>query len=334
MKWTIERVNEWRRKTGWLLGFNYVPSTAVNTTEMWQFDTFDKETIKRELEHAVSTGFNSCRVFLQYLVWDNERDQFLEIFSNFCDTADSSGLSVMPILFDDCAFAGKEPYLGAQDKPKPGVHNSCWTPSPGPVISDDPSAEHNLREYVSSVIGAFANDRRIVIWDIYNEPGNNNRSEKCLPLLEKAFGWARDVSPSQPLTAGVWNNDGYNNRFIELSDIISYHDYLPVTDSKMLLLRLKQYKRPVYCTEWLHRHNGNIVECHLPLYGREIDGAYSWGLFTGKTQTNLRWQTMSGEPEANPEIWQQDLFYNDGRPYREEEIAYIKRFAKEKIINC
>lgn len=43
----------------------------------------------------------------------------------------------MPVLFDDCAFSHKEPYLGKQDYPTKGVHNSGWTPSPGFRIADD-----------------------------------------------------------------------------------------------------------------------------------------------------------------------------------------------------
>ena len=66
MRWTEQKAREWREKTGYLLGFNYVASTAVNSTEMWQKETYDKETIKKELALGAETGYNSCRVFLQY----------------------------------------------------------------------------------------------------------------------------------------------------------------------------------------------------------------------------------------------------------------------------
>ncbi len=40
------------------------------------------------------------------------------------------GLSVMPVLFDDCAFdAGRDPYLGKQDDPMPGTSNVRWVPN-------------------------------------------------------------------------------------------------------------------------------------------------------------------------------------------------------------
>ena len=43
MRWTEEKANEWQKKTGWLFGFNYVTSIAVNSTEMWQKETYDKK---------------------------------------------------------------------------------------------------------------------------------------------------------------------------------------------------------------------------------------------------------------------------------------------------
>ena len=331
MKWSIEKANKWHKEKGWLLGFNYVPSSAVNSTEMWQAITYDRETIKCELKLAARTGFNSCRVFLQYLVWENERERFIETLSDFCGIAETYGLSVMPILFDDCAFSGLQPYLGPQNPPRHGVHNSGWTPSPGSLIADDPSKEPSLCEYVKSVIGAFKDDNRIVIWDLYNEPGNNNRGSIGLTLLDKAFGWAREIDPSQPLTVGAWIDEDYNIRFAELSDVLSFHDYRPIEESRGLIKKLKQYNRPIYCTEWLCRQNGNTFESHLPLYTSEIAGAYNWGMFLGKTQTNLCGSTIFGEPDANPELWQHDLFYTDGRPYRQEEITFIENFAAEKI---
>ena len=60
-KWSCERANEWYEKNGWFLGCNYAPSTAVNQLEMWEADTFDPETIERELEWA--EGLVHCAYF-------------------------------------------------------------------------------------------------------------------------------------------------------------------------------------------------------------------------------------------------------------------------------
>ena len=49
MRWTEQKAWEWQKKAGPLTGFNYVASTAVNSTEMWQKETYDRETVKKEL---------------------------------------------------------------------------------------------------------------------------------------------------------------------------------------------------------------------------------------------------------------------------------------------
>ena len=326
MRWTEQKAWEWQKRTGRLVGFNYVTSTAVNSTEMWQTETFDSKTIKRELELGAKTGYNSCRIFLQYIVWEKERDSFLETLGEFCKIAASTGISVMPILFDDCAFSGKEPYWGKQKPPSPGVHNSGWTPSPGKSIADNPEKEQDLCDYVKNVIGSFKDNKCIAIWDLYNEPGNNGRKDKCLPLLEKSFEWARSTGPVQPLTAGIWEYKDYDLSFAGLSDIISYHDYCPLAESEKKIELLKKYNRPLLCTEWLHRQGGNTFQNHLPLYNRENIGIYNWGLVNGKTQTHLDWSTMNGTPDASPKIWQHDIFYPDGAPYDENEIELIRRY--------
>ena len=261
---------------------------------------------------------------MQYIIWETERGGFTETFGDFCGIAYSSGISVMPILFDDCAFAGKEPYPGAQDPPVWGVHNSGWTPSPGGLIADNPEKERDLCDYVKDITGSFNKSKYIIAWDLYNEPGNNGRGEKSLPLLKKAFSWARESGPEQPLTAGIWEFKDYDLSFAGLSDIISYHDYTPLEQSAQKIEALKKYNRPILCTEWLHRPAGNTFQSHLPLYRRENIGVYNWGLVNGKTQTHLNWATMNGAPDASPDIWQHDIFYPDGAPYDAAEIKLIQ----------
>jgi hypothetical protein len=80
------------------------------------------------------------------------------------------------------------------------------------------------------------------------------------------------------------------------------------------------------CTEWLLRQGGSTFETHLPIFAKELAGAYNWGLVAGKTQTNLHW----GKEDANPEIWQHDLYYPDGKPYNRAEIEFIKKHLFEK----
>ncbi len=64
-----------------------------------------------------------------------------------------------------------------------------------------------LETYVKDMLRTFQKDQRILLWDLYNEPGNSNYQNKSLVLLKNVFQWSREINPSQPLTAGVWNKD-------------------------------------------------------------------------------------------------------------------------------
>jgi hypothetical protein len=326
--WPESAANRWYDGLGFIFGFNYVTSTAVNATQMWQKETFDPANIQRELKMGAETGYNSCRVFLPFIVWENDAEGFLERFDEFLAIADDCGLSVMPILFDDCAFAGKEPYIGPQDPPVKGVTNSGWTSSPGFHKADDPSYLPALEAYVTAVMTAHKDDRRIIVWDLYNEPGNSERGDKCIPLLKNVFTWARACRVFQPLTVAVWHPKGadyeYEQTILNESDIISFHEYGDKEKAEQIIRRLRVYGRPLFCTEWLNRPGGSRFESHLPLWIQENVAAYQWGLFAGKTQTYLHWEKDNNPPDGMPEIWQHDIFHNDGTPYDPEEMAFIR----------
>jgi hypothetical protein len=328
--WSTEKANQWYKEKKWILGFNYVTSTAVNSTEMWQNESFDAGAVERELALASRCGYNSCRVFLQYLVWREEGKVFEGNFERFLGIAGKNNITVLPIFFDDCAFAGKEPFLGEQDEPRPGIHNSGWTPSPGFTAADDPACEESLKSYVQSLVKAHGDDGRIIAWDLYNEPGNSGREGKSLDLLTKTFAWARDCNPGQPLTSGIYVWKDYDLACAGLSDIISFHDYGNAENTKTRIKSLKQYGRPLLCTEWLHRPKGNTIEGHLPLYKAEHIGTYHWGLVNGKTQTHLNWDKSKNTAEGTP-LWQHDIFTGDLKPYSEKETAFIKELSGKSL---
>jgi hypothetical protein len=110
MRWTPERAWRWYRGIGSIRGFNYVPRTAVNTTEMWQ--SLDEETIDEEFGWAAACGLNSARVFVQYLVYEAEPRALLDRMERFLALAARHGISVTFVLFDDCWRS--EPALGPQ----------------------------------------------------------------------------------------------------------------------------------------------------------------------------------------------------------------------------
>lgn len=332
-RWTAEKANAWYQKHQWVFGFNFVPSTAVNDTEIWQKETFDPVTIDRELAWAEGLGYSSCRIFIQYIVWKQDPKGLKQRFDEFLKIADKHHISVMPVLFDDCAFdASRDPYPGKQDDPIPGTSNARWVPSPGLKLVTDKSAWPDLEKYIKDMVGSFKNDKRIILWDLYNEPGNSGLGNQSQPLVEATFKWAREAKPSQPLTIGVWGAPReISDKQIELSDIISYHYYGGYDGMKNRITDFKKYGRPVICTEWMARPLGAKYQTELPLFKDEKVACYNWGLVNGRTQTQYPWGSPKDAPE--PAVWFHDLLRRDGSPKDAAEIAFIRKFTNAPTVN-
>ena len=321
-QWTVEKANSWYAEQPWMVGCNFVPSTAVNDVEMWQDESFDAKTMDRELAWASEWGMNTVRVFLNYVVWEAEPEVFKKNFTTFLEIADKYGISVMPIFFDDCNFSGNVPTVGKQKDPVPGVHQTGWVTSPPTTMTTDPDAQPKLKAYVQDIVKTFGNDKRIIIWDLYNEPVDRN-----IALIESTFQWAREMKPSQPLTTGLW--DDFNSKksqlLLDISDIVSFHGYDAKPGIEAKIRRCDEAKRPVVCTEWLHRPRGATPQVVLPLFKENKVGAYIWGLVEGKMQTYMPWGSKPGAPK--PALWQQDLIQADGTPHKIMEYYFFRHIV-------
>jgi len=174
------------------------------------------------------------------------------------------------------------------------------------------------------MLTTFGDDRRVWVWDLYNEPTNGGLGDVSLPLVEKVFRWARQVDPSQPLTLALWNgNERLNAVVLANSDILTFHDYRGPSRMTERLDQLQKLGRPVINTEWLNRGHGSLVETCLPVFREKNVGCMHWGLVNGKTQTNLGWGWRPGRPA--PPAWQHDLFHGDHKAYDLDEIELFRK---------
>ncbi|MDR3246529.1 MAG: 1,4-beta-xylanase [Prevotellaceae bacterium] len=328
--WSVEQANEWYKQWGWLRGCNFTPSTAINQLEMWQAETFDAETIDRELGWAENIGMNCMRVYLHHLAWKTDQAGFKKRLNEYLTIADKHHIATIFVIFDDCWNANYA--AGKQPKPKPGVHNSGWLQDPGDLLNRDTTLVVLLEAYVKDILTAFKDDKRIVLWDLYNEPGAENHGNKSIPLVQKVFTWARTVNPSQPLSSGVglglFKFAALIKCQLENSDIITYHAYEPPATHRQLIDSLKHYNRPMICTEYMARPNSTL-QTIMPMLKDENIGAINWGLVSGKTNTIFAWGTPMPEV-AEPPVWFHDIFRKDGTPFSQEEIELVKSltFAK------
>jgi hypothetical protein len=346
-RWTPEEANHWYQQQPWLVGSNFIPADAINQLEMWQAETFDPAEIDKELGWAESLGMNTMRVFLHDLLWKQDPAGFQKRVDQFLTICARHHIRPIFVLFDSCWEA--HPKLGPQHPPIPGVHNSGWVQSPGADASADPAQQARLKAYVQGIVGAFAKDSRVLAWDVWNEPSNDggpapvhrgpkNKAELVQALLPQVFTWARAAHPMQPLTSGVWEGNWSSQeglgaiQRIQLaeSDVISFHAYGWPEQFEERISWLELYHRPLLCTEYMARSVGSTFDTILPIAEKHRVAAINWGLVLGKTQTNLPWDSWQHPYiEQPPAIWFHDVFYPDGRPYREREVELIREQTKE-----
>ncbi|OBK56723.1 1,4-beta-xylanase [Mycobacterium gordonae] len=342
-RWPADRAHNWYQAQGWLVGVNYVTSTAINQLEMFQGGTYDPRRIDNELGAARFHGFNTVRVFLHDQLWAADRQGFQTRLAQFVGIAARHGIKPLFVLFDSCW--DPFPRLGRQRAPKPGVHNSGWVQGPGAEHIDDARYVGVMQEYVTGVLSQFRNDDRVLGWDLWNEPDNPAREyrkverkdklDRVGALLPQVFRWARAVDPVQPLTSGVWQGNwgdpGARSAIagiqLDNADVITFHSYAPPAEFEGRIGELAPLGRPIICTEYLARSLGSTVEGILPIARRHNVGALNWGLVAGKTQTYFPWSSWDHPATAVPKQWFADLLQPDGRPFADGELQTIRKFA-------
>lgn len=353
MRWSEKRVWEWYHARTWIRGCNYMSADCANRIDQWQEYGFEErlETTKKEFALMSELGFNSIRIVPEFIVWEQKHDGFMERFERYVSLADEYGISCMVVLGNDCV----PPYEEAMKRMHLGEQHVDWGYHGGRKVSqhgefagagycilDDPAYTEKYYDFVRELVKTYKDDPRILIWDVYNEPGNSKRKSMSLPYLKKFFEIIRGIDPIQPLTVGIWSQTENFDELLEIekygmehSDIISYHNYSSYENNVRELKALKKFGRPILNTEWLNRCMGNTIEALFPLFYLEEVGCYNWGLVAGKYQTyephNIIWDEYQKNPDKFRDFdftkWFHDLYRPSHNPYDPKEIELIKRFC-------
>ena len=359
-RWSKERAWKWWNEHDWLVGCNYVPSQSP-VLSIWKEDTLEEilPSVRKELALAKSIGYNTVRMGVRFNMWYHERDKFLDRLDFVLSVLNEYGITLMPCLFSDCLPFGRPKDISIP-KPVPGhghydigCHgghkNSAHIVPPKDAVGwchwDEPEYRPELEQFERDLFARFGKDERIIIWDLWNEPGNSKRHGMSIPYLKRVFEIAREYDPIQPLTAGPWSYpkgfgvvegaelEPIQKLACELSDIISFHDYESFDIIQNIVSKLeKDYGRPLANTEWLHRILNNNIEEQIPFYHDKKIASYNWGLVAGYSQHYLPWEWLkASRPELDYSKWQHDLFRQDGvTPYDEKEIEIIKKYTGAK----
>lgn len=297
----------------WMRGANYVPSYARNDVQLWL--EYDPAEIDRELGYAEKLKLNTVRVFLNVAVYEKQPEKLLADFENFLTLADKHGIKVMPVLFDSC--------FDPQEVDVNNYKGKNWIPSPGfPRLGekDWPAME----KFIAAFVGKYRNDKRIVLWDIMNEPESTKHWAKAedkkviVDFLRRALGRARVEHPIQPLGIG-WATTKSIPLAADLSDVLIIHNYPHLqdlgTDIRAVKDMGKTMNKPLIINEFLARPKQR-VENALPVIAKEKIGWCFWELMIGNTEFSMERKPYLGVPF-------QGHIYPDGTCFLPSEIAAI-----------
>lgn len=342
-QWTPAAANDWYNRQPWLVGTDYIQSNTVNQIEMWQQETFDADRVDLELGWAENLGFNTIRVFLHDLVWQRDASGFQKRINKLLNLVEKHKMKVIFVLFDSSGDPYPEP--GHQHQPKAGVRNSLWVQSPGAKGLTDAKQLEKALIYAEEVVAAYSIDKRVLAWDVWNEPDNMNvgrfatseppkKAELMASILPKAFQYARAGNPSQPVISGLWKGDWSSSANlspvekiqVELSDLVSFQNYDGPDEFEKRVKWLQTNGRPVLCTGFLDRNHGGTFEAILPIAKKYGVGVLGGDLVAGKTQMWLPLDSLQRPyTDREPAVWMQDIFRSTGPAYQPQEVDFIRK---------
>lgn len=272
---------------------------------------------KQIFKKAAELGFNSVRFWIKGKTTD-EREKYIR---ELAEDADAYGLTISPVLSFGYMF------FPAEDKEK---------------------AYAAAKANVQQIIGAFAKDNRIILWDIWNEPllADSPELYEQMDLIEQAVHWCREMDPIQPITSSIiWDDIDENQmdkaiaRRMEVEAMMDVHNfhYYHTTKNHMggierMLKRMRKINnRPMVCTEAVARTTGASVARSLIPFAENHIHFYSWGLYICDKNWTITWGNSSYEPH---EPIFHDLIHPDGEPYDWRDLNWIRdfRFVREREV--
>ncbi len=351
--WSKEKAWAWYNAQPWIRGCNYMPASAANRVDQWQ--QLGKEArfaeVEREFALAQKVGLNAMRILVEqqgFGVWLAEHDGFMANFERYLQLMQKYGLRAIVVLGNDCSrpkelwklpAPGPQAYdVGYHGGRRVTQHGS----NPGSVgytVLDDPQLRPKFYAMCEELLTKYRDDDRILFWNLWNEPGGNNRNDLTLKDLRELFELAWKIDPKQPLAADIWtvygNPKGEGRHPVErlageLSDIISFHCYADYRTQQRTIKALRaRWGRPMVNTEWLARINGDELRTSYPVFAQENVGCTCWGFVNGKYQTHEPYEPMwktqfeYRNPNAPVTKWFHDLFRPSHHPYDPEEINIL-----------
>lgn len=289
-------------------GANYVPSYAKNDVQTWI--EYDPAVVARELGYAERLKLNTVRVFFNVAVYEKQPEKCMADFESFLSLCDKHRIKMMPVLFDSC--------FDPQEVDVNNYRGKNWIPSPGyPRLGDKDWLA--MEKFIAAVVGKYRDDKRIVLWDVMNEPestrqwGKPEGKTRIVDFVRRALNRVREEKPLQPLGIG-WASSKNIELAADLSDVLIVHDYDHPRGLEGNIHQInrmgKSMNKPVILNEFIGRPRQRVEEA-LPVVAREKIGWCFWELMIGSTQFSLGRLPYQGH------------IYPDGTCFSVTEVAAI-----------
>lgn len=220
-----------------VFGFNYDGSWGTSGLDLWQHHDVGTMAVEVARGKQHFPTWNTARWWLSHEGYQRNPQRFLVNFEAGLRIFAEHGIAVIPILFNRwrdpvCDFGGVP-----LDHIVPGL--TQWN-APADLFASAESdgrelsvVEDLFRRYIHDVVGAHADDDRIVAWDMCNEPFLGPYCEDDSSPIRAAelhwLGWLRDTcraaGASQPLTIGNFPSVKALRLTEPLCDVLSFHPY-------------------------------------------------------------------------------------------------------------
>ena len=308
-QWTEKEAWKWQERVGVVKGFNGMIPPYPGMT---------RDDVLRK---AKEIGLNNVRFWIP----GTTAEEKIANLKLIVDTAEKYGITCSPVL----------------TMPFPKAFSASG--------GTDEGALKEMEVYTKKVIGAFAKDRRIIMWDLFNEPGCVNFFSAgdadftlSLKAVEHFLEWSLEMDPVQALTSSIfWRGDLINNetplhkyaREVESKmDVHNFHDYSAAGDSdhpqeyqrKLMDYLLGISNRPLVCTECLTRVNNSGLARTFADFQPYNVNFYLWGLYICDRNWAVRWERSTYEPYENPF---HNLLRPDGDPIDFRDIELIRNYC-------
>lgn len=295
----------WTEKHAWAWYKNVGVVKGFNMHE--PCPAYPGQSRKTVLKKAAELGFNSVR----FWVPKGTAEERIEFIRAMLEDAAECNLTAQPVL-QDASYVNFD--------------------------MDMEKFEADFR----AVIRPFIKDKRVLFWDVFNEPSFGDRAVTYfhMDIIEKIVKWFHDEKVSQPITSSIffWVPDTKNKALTRVSevesmmDIHNIHFYDCASESGKYAYQLLDYvksvsDRPIIATESLTRNNGSTLQRSLPIFAKYKAGFYIWGLYSGERNWEPRWGRSAYDPYL-PMF--HNVLYSDGEIIDAREIEFVRnyRFAE------